>query len=316
MTETDHLAPLRRAPGVIRLHGHRGARGVLPENTMEGFAFALSIGLEALEFDVLLSADDVPVITHNARLSPDFVRDSQGNWVSAPGPVVRALTAAELSRYEVGALRRGRPYGTQFGEQSEVAGARIPPLAELAALLARPEHRRVWLNLEVKSSPLHPDWFAPPPEAAAAILAVLTAHGVRGRTLVQSFDWRVLSAFRRLAPDLPLSYLSAVRRRGAPGEANIYPGSPWMDGRAARSGPADLPALVAAAGGQVWSPHFRDLTRDDLAAARERDLLVNVWTVNEIGDIDRMIEFGVDGIITDYPGRVQHRLRAHGMGWR
>jgi len=315
MSARDPLAPLRRAPGVIRLHGHRGARGIMPENTMAGYRFALDCGLKAMEFDVLFTRDATPVLTHNGRLSPDAVRGPDGNWLEPPGPRVRDLSVEELRRFDVGGLRDGALYASRFPDQAVLRGQTIPLLDDLAALVARPEHGDVWLNLEIKSNPHHPDETPPIPELVAATLAVIRRHGVEDRTLLQCFDWRVLQEIARQAPEMPRSFLSALAAADNRDEDNIYPDSPWMAGLSPDDHGGSLPGLVAAAGGQVWSPFYRDLVAADLKAAHDLGLVVNVWTVNEARDIDRMIEMGVDGIITDYPGRAQRRLQAHGLDW-
>ncbi len=311
----DPLAALRRAPGIIRLHGHRGARAVMPENTMAGFAFALEAGLKAIEFDVLFSAEGVPVLHHDFHLSPHSVRDAQGNWIEGPGPLVHALPLEELRRYNVGGLRDDTLYGARFPDQVFLDHATIPTLDELAALLARPEHGDVWMNLEIKSSPHLPEATPPIPDLVAATLEVLERHGLRRRCLLQCFNWHVLDEIARQDPSMPRSFLSARASTDSSDEDNIYPGSPWLAGHAPDAHGNSLPRTVAAAGGQVWSPYHRDLSRAELAEARELGLLVNVWTVNEPRDLDRMIAMGVDGIITDTPGRAQRRMLSHGLHW-
>ena len=315
MGASDPLGALRRAPGVIRLHGHRGARGIFPENTMAGYRFVLECGLKAMEFDVLFARDGTPVLTHNGRLSPDAVRDADGNWISAPGPVVHGFSVEELRRFDVGGLRDGSLYASRFPEQAVLTGERIPLLDDLAALVSQPEHGDVWLNLEIKSNPHHPDETPPIPELVAATLEVITRHGLEKRTLLQCFDWRVLQEIAVQAPGMARSFLSTIAEPETREEDNIYPNSPWMAGLALEDYAGSLPRLVAEAGGQVWSPYFRDLTQGDLNDAHDLGLIVNVWTVNEPHHIDRMIELGVDGIITDYPGRAQRRLVAHGLDW-
>ena len=311
----DPLAPLRRAPGIVRLHGHRGARAVMPENTMAGFRFALAAGLKAIEFDVLFSADCVPVLHHDFRLSPHSVRDESGNWLEAPGPLLHELPLDALRRYNVGGLCDESLYGARFPDQVFLDRAAIPTLDELAALLARPEHGDVWLNLEIKSSPHLPEATPPIPDLVAATLAVLGRHRLLGRTLLQCFNWQVLEEIARQAPEMPRSFLSAHASTDSSDEDNIYPESPWLGSFAGMIGGHSLPQIVAAAGGQVWSPYYQDLTRADLAEAHALGLIVNVWTVNEIRDLDRMIAMGVDGIITDTPGRAQRRMLSHGLRW-
>src|SRR4051794_18770412 len=96
------------------LQGHRGARALFPENTLEGFAAALGIGVGAIELDVATTADGVVVVTHDLRLNPDLVRGPDGAWLAAPGPPVRSLTLAELRHYDVGRLRPGSDYAALY----------------------------------------------------------------------------------------------------------------------------------------------------------------------------------------------------------
>src|SRR5262245_59495663 len=113
----------------IELQGHRGARGLFPENTLIGFAGALAIGVDVLELDVGMTADDVVVVTHDSRLNPQITRTGQGAWLTDPGPLVRALRATELAGYDVGRIRPGTSYAEQFPEQRPHDGATIPALA-------------------------------------------------------------------------------------------------------------------------------------------------------------------------------------------
>lgn len=316
MVGNDGLSALRAASGVIRLHGHRGARGVMPENTMAGFQFALACGVKVLEFDVLLCRDLVPVITHNPRLMPDLTRDASGQWLAHGGPTIRNLSVDDLQTYDVGGLQQGSIYGGLYPDQAFLDGERIPALAQLLALVTQPEHTDVWLDMEIKSNPNQPEDTPPIPALVSATLEVLQSFGVQNRCIIQSFDWRVLREVAAQAPYMARSYLSDLPNETTPAVENIYDGSPWMDGHSLADYEGSLPRLVADLGGAIWSPYFADITEADMLEARARGLIVNVWTVNLAADIDRMIALEVDGIISDYPGRVQRRLLAQGLHWR
>ena len=134
----DPLSALRKAPGIVRIHGHRGARGALPENTLIGFRNTFDIGVDVVELDVLTTADDVPVITHYPHLMAASTRDAAGQWQEGPGPAIRDLTLAALQSYDVGGLRAGTDYATRFPDQAFLDNQRIPTLAELAEIVARP----------------------------------------------------------------------------------------------------------------------------------------------------------------------------------
>jgi len=114
---------MRRA---IDLQGHRGARGLFPENTLAGFSSALAIGIDSFELDVAVTADGVPVVSHDPALNPDLVRGPDGDWLAAPGPLIRSLRLAELAAYDVGRIRPGSAYASQFPDQTAYDGARIP----------------------------------------------------------------------------------------------------------------------------------------------------------------------------------------------
>jgi glycerophosphoryl diester phosphodiesterase len=89
------------------LQGHRGARGLAPENTLPAFSRAIEIGVATLELDVGVSADGAIVVAHDVRLNPDFTRDASGAWIAAPGPRLRDLPLIELKRFDVGTLKPG-----------------------------------------------------------------------------------------------------------------------------------------------------------------------------------------------------------------
>lgn len=304
MTGFPQVDAYRGGAGLIRVIGHRGARGVMPENTLEGFRFTFDIGVDVLEFDVVMSSDGVPVITHNHALLPSAVRDGQGAWLQREDIKVADLTLKELRDLDVGGLDSRSDYGRRFPDQAFLSGAVMPTLAELCALVQEPQYAHVSLLLELKTDLSDPDIDALRSAQVAAVVDVVRAHGLTGRTALHSFDWALLDECRRQAPEMPTSYLSEAPR----GEG----GSCQPDG-VTKAG--NLPEVVAKAGGQMWCPWFEDVTPELLDEARALSLPVVVWTVNEVDDIVAMIEAGVDGIVTDYPGRVQRLLLERGLGW-
>jgi glycerophosphoryl diester phosphodiesterase len=295
------------------LQGHRGARGLAPENTIEGFATALSIGVATLELDLGMTRDGVVVVHHDIWLNPDTTRTPDGDFLSLRGPALRALTLAELKRYDVGRLKPGTRYAQMFPEQRAADGARIPTLAEVFELVQRVGAQHVRFNIETKLTPASGADTSDPETFAAAVAAEVRAAGLTDRVTVQSFDWRTLSALRRIAPEIPRVCLTAERpgfdtiERGRPGP------SPWTAGLAVDDVGGSTPRLVAAAGCAVWSPAFRDVTQGSLAEAKSLSLKVVPWTVNERADMERLIGMGVDGLITDYPDRLRSLLAERGI---
>jgi glycerophosphoryl diester phosphodiesterase len=269
----------------IDIQGHRGARGLFPENTLEGFVAASALGVTAFELDVGMTSDGVVVVTHDPVLNPDIVRGPDGRWLSGPGPTVWSLRYADLRMYDVGRLRPGSRVEGLFPAQVPQDGARVPTLA--AVLKALPDTR---FTIEVKTDPTRRDWTAEPAALAEATLAVVDAAGAAERVMIEAFDWRVQRHLRRVRPSMNLAWLTR-------GETVANAGL-WWDGVEALPSVA---AVVAAEGGAVWAPDYSDLTEAQVLEAHALGLRVMPWTVNLVKDMRRLIAWGVDGLITDRP---------------
>jgi glycerophosphoryl diester phosphodiesterase len=297
----------------LDLQGHRGARGLMPENTLPAFAAALSIGVTTLEFDTGITKDGAVIIAHDRTLNPDITKGTDGSYIAAPGPVVRALSLAELKSYDVGPLREGSNYAKTFADQKAVSGTRMPTLGELAALVRQSGNTTVRFNVETKLSPLAPSETVDPDTFATTLVATLRAEGIAGRSTIQSFDWRTLKVVQRIAPEIPTACLTIARGASDNVQVGKDGASPWLAGLDVDDFGGSVPRLVKAAGCAVWSPFFRDVTAEALAEAKSLALDVAVWTVNERADLLRMIEMGVPGIITDYPDRLRAVMAEKGL---
>ena len=291
----------------VELQGHRGARGLAPENTLAAFDLALQLGVDTLELDTVMTSDGVVVISHDARLNPNFTRDAQGAYIAAPGPAIRSLKLAELQRHDVGRLRPDTRYAQNHPDQRAVDGQHIPTLAELFERVDQHSAPKVKFNIETKISPLQPELTPEPEDFVRAVLAVAQHHRMLERITLQSFDWRTLAITQRLAPAVPTVYLSSQQPWG-----NNVADPRWTAGmHLAEHG--SVPRMVKAAGGKIWSPYFGDLDAKLLEQAHALGLRVVVWTVNENQDIERLLALGVDGIISDRPDRVRTAMAARGL---
>jgi glycerophosphoryl diester phosphodiesterase len=286
----------------IDVQGHRGARGLAPENTLPAFARALALKVDTLELDVGVTRDGVVVVGHDPTLNPNIVRGPGGQWLEARGPAVHSLDYRDLVRYDVGRLKPGSNYARAHPAQVAVDGTTMPRLSDVFELVRDEGDRSVRFNIETKLSPRSPGETLAPEPFARAVISEIRRHGMARRSSIQSFDWRTLQVVQRVAPEIETVYLTAQR----PNLNTVSDGS-WTAGFSLRDH-GSVPKLVKAAGGRTWSPALQDLTAETLAEAHALGLRVVVWTVNEPADIRRMLAMGVDGIISDRPDRVLQEL--------
>jgi len=290
------------------LQGHRGARGLAPENTLAAFRKALEVGVTTLELDVHVTRDGVVVVTHDPRLNPAFTRDAAGRWVAEPGPAVIGLSLEELQRHDVGRAQPSSRYAAAWPERADRDGERVPTLDALFAEVRRLGAGRVRFNIETKLTPTTPELTPDAETFARAVLAVVERHGLQDRVSIQSFDWRTLRVVQRLAPRIPLVALTV---RGA--NFNNIDDGRWTAGLSLAAHGGSVPRLVKALGAATWSPFHGDLTEAQLAEAHALGLAVVPWTVNDPARIDTLIGWKVDGLISDYPDRVRAALARLGM---
>jgi glycerophosphoryl diester phosphodiesterase len=306
--------PVLVAAGLLACHaaafdlqGHRGARGLAPENTLAGFAAATAIGVDTLELDTMLTKDGIVVISHEPRLNPNLTRDASGRWIEPAGAAIRSLTLAEVQTYDVGRPHPGTRYAQGFPQQQAADGERIPALAALFEQVRRSGNETIRFNIETKISLLEPDLAPAPEDFVRSVLAVADRYGMRARITLESFDWRTLKVAQRLAPEVPTVCLSSQQSGG-----NNVADTRWTAGHSlAASG--SVPKLVKEAGCAIWSPYFGDLSAALLAEAHALKLPVAVWTVNEPAQIEQMLELGVDAIISDRPDRVRAAMATRGI---
>ena len=301
------------AAAAFELQSHRGGRGLWPENSLAAFAGSLALGVSVLELDTRLTADDVVVIHHDARLNPELTRGPDGTWIVAPTPLIRELSAAALAVYDIGRADPASRHVRRYPDQRAVDGERIPTLAQLFAMPAVQANPGIRFNIETKIDPRRPEETASPERIVEHLLATIDAAGMAGRVTIQSFDWRTLRLVRARRPAIPTVHLSAQQQFLDTIQAGSSTVSPWTDGIAAADHSGSVPRMVKAAGGSVWSPYWRDLTDADLAEARRLGLPVVVWTVNAADDMARLIDRGVDGIITDRPDILRAVMLGRGM---
>lgn len=256
----------------IEVHGHRGTRGTRPENTLAAFKEALRVGVDVLELDMNVTADGTLVVSHDRFVNTEICLGPKGEKPAA-NLAISSLNLAELKGYDCGTLRNPK-----FPKQVPVPGEKMPTLAEVFELVRRstePAAAKVGFNIETKIVPGEPEVSPSPEIFAMLVVEALKEHGMTGRTVVQSFDWRTLAEIRKLDPKIKLAQLT---------EANL------LD-----------PAALAASKAEVISPWFKWTTAEMVAALHKAGKKAAPWTLNDKKDWDKAVEYGVDAVITDYP---------------
>lgn len=269
--------------------GHRGARGLAPENTLPAFLKALEFPrIRTLELDLAVSADNQVLISHEPWMSAAICSTPTGDAVKAEDEnklLLYQLPYAEIAKYDCG--RRGNE---RFPEQQAMA-AHKPLLKEVVqavqAHCAKTKRKLPHYNIEIKSQLAWDGKRTPPPaEFAQLVLQEIQNLGITKSCCIQSFDPRVLREVRAIAPQMTLALL-VENRRGM--EANVQ----------------ELGFTP-----NIYSPYFGLLSTEVVQKAHTMGMQVIPWTVNETNAMQKMIEMGVDGIITDYPNRIPIEVKS------
>lgn len=262
--------------------GHRGARGLSPENALNSFYKALDLGVNTLEMDVVISKDQKVVLSHEPWFSAEICSHPDGSPVTeAENEKINLyqLNYEEIIKYDCG--KRGHP---RFPEQ--VAAQANKPLLtdiinkcdEYAKLkgLKLPNY-----NIEIKSEPKYYDVYTPQPDVfVSLVMKVIEAAGITKRMNLQSFDTNILEEINKSNPEVKLSYL-VENEDGV--ELNLKKISFKPD---------------------IYSVDYKLLKKEDIDLLHQKNVSVIPWTINEVEDMKKMIKFGVDGIITDYPNKI------------
>ena len=301
---------VKGVPKKLFVIGHRGAAGLAPENTLAAFNRACEVGVDAVELDVLLTADGEIVVHHDFSLKPEITRTADGKWLEDYlFPAIKDMTLSELKTYDVGRLKPHTKYSRRYPEQHSIDGERIPTLREVIALHKNKCAKNTQLWVEIKTSPEKPEMTQPPEIVADAVVCVLREEEISGRALILSFDWRSLVHVQKIAPEIPTVYLSHVGVR----LNNIKPGqpgpSPWTAGIDVDDFNGSIPRAIKAAGGRYWAPHYKYITRNLVQEAQRLGIQIFVWTPDSRSYMEYLIKMGVDGIITNRPDILKSILR-------
>ncbi len=301
-------------PNHIKIYGHRGARGDLPENTLDSFKYLFENNINAYETDILISKDLIPVITHDFRLDPSFTKDEEGDWITDENIKIFDLTYNEISKFDVGSLNKLTRYGRRFLNQRSLENQKIPKLDELLKLSSKNLSQDTIINLEIKSTPDEKNLTPGPKEMVQIVLNDIKKSNLQDKIIISSFDWRILREVKNQSPEISRAYLTFQQEKGLKIKKTIYSKSPWID-HIPLTIVYDLPKIIKELGGSAWHPYYKDINKKAVKDAHDYNLPVNVWTVNDEYNMLKMIEYEVDGIMTDYPLKLKELCDKKNIKW-
>ncbi|MEU4533430.1 glycerophosphodiester phosphodiesterase family protein [Streptosporangium sp. NPDC023825] len=305
------------------LQAHRGGLGLVVESTLASFANGLEVGVSTLELDVQITEDGKAVVTHDRQINGKKCRDTAPAFDGDPefpyvGKFINTLTLAQVRTMDCGSQTL-----PEFPGQRPDPGARMPLLSEVFDLVKRYRAHDVMLNVETKVEAGAPQQTAPREQFVQVTAAEIRKAGMRRQVTIQSFDWGSLMRMRQVDRKLPLVALTNrdFLQTGQPGA------SPWLGGididdfggdplKAIKSfgATAFSPVHGTPQNGKITDPGYQPyVTKEMVDQAHRLGIKVIPWTVDDEPTLNKLIDDGVDGIITDYPDRLRKVMSERGF---
>jgi len=284
---------IKKLDGIVEIQGHRGCRGLLPENTVPGFLKAIDIGVDTIEMDTVISKDNLVVMSHEPWLNGDYCTGPNGEKIGDEHDAIQNFAIYRMNYTQIARSNCGHA-NPKFQTQTPFPIAK-PLLSDVIngveAYILHNGKRNVQYNIETKSKPefdgiLHP----PIREFCNLLYGVLKSTNIISRVTIQSFDVRSLKIFKELDPTIPLSLLV---EHTDPTKSFDY-----------LKKLSELGFLP-----DIYSPNYKLLTPSLVSYFKSRGVRVIPWTINTYDEMINAVNMGVDGIITDYPNRATSFMR-------
>lgn len=278
------------------IYAHRGGAGLAPENSLLAFEKALSLGVEVLDMDVGITRDHQVVAYHDLYLEPSYTCYQDGRLLGKKRLWLQDLTFEELQAFDIGRLTHS------------LEGVSIPTLKSVIQLAKKKAGSAIRFQIEIKTDPRYPQATVPPEELTKAVVDVVKTEGVQQQTEIHSFDWRNLMALQKLDSQIVPSFITSFRENREHFLTGFWCYQQWFAGYHRWRLGGSWAKMIHRLGGKIWCPDYRDLTEKQIAEAHEEGLRVVPWTANQEADMLRLLQFQVDGIITNYPDRLKSLL--------
>ena len=263
------------------LQGHRGAVGLFPENSIIGFIETVKLGVTTLEMDVVITKDNKVLVSHEPWISNKKCIDIRGNDISDDilTENIYTMNFDEIKNFDCGTLPN-----LDHADQKKISVIK-PLLTEVISKVEGVSQSKIRYNIEIKSQIVGDQIFHPKfNEFVDLVVSDIRSKNIESRVTIQSFDFRVLKYLKNQYPSFKISMLVNENYNFS----NIFD---------------DLGFYP-----DIYSPNFKNLTYEIVKKVQEKKIQVIPWTVNSYDDIAKILELGVDGIISDYPDRVKYLL--------
>ena len=261
----------------IDIQGHRGCRGLMPENTLPAFERAIELGVHTLELDIAITKDNEVVVSHEPFMSRTICFDPEGNAI--PEEMDMKYNLYEMTHEEIKQFDCGSKFHETYPNQKKLKTYK--PLLSEVFELAKSKNPKVKFNIEIKSKPMYYGFYTPQPEEYVKIvLYEVKAHDVFDLVNLQSFDLTILEEIKKQAPKMPVALL--------------------VDEDETIEGKLEKLSYKP----EIISPYFKLLSAEKVKHYQSKEFLVIPWTINETSDMKKLIQWQVDGIITDYPDKL------------
>lgn len=306
------------------LQAHRGGMGLTVESSITSFSHALELGVSTLELDVQITEDKQAVVTHDRKISKAVCQDTEPAFENDPeypyvGKYIKDLTLEQIRTMDCGSLVK-----PQYPGQVTSPGSKMMQLSEVFDLVKQYNAKKVWMNIETKVEAGAPHETAPREDFVNIVASEIRKAGMLDRVSIQSFDWGSLMMMREVEPSLPIVALTNGAQFLQPGQPGA---SPWLGGIDIDDFNGDLVAAAHSFGADAISPVHGNpqngavtdenyqpyVTEEMVGNAHEAGMKVIPWTVNDKATMNKLIDDGVDGIITDYPDRLREVMEERGF---
>jgi glycerophosphoryl diester phosphodiesterase len=261
----------------IDVQGHRGCRGLMPENSLPAFQKAIDLGVNTLELDIVISKDNKVVVSHEPFMSRKICYNPSGSEISEAMDM--AYNLYEMTHEEIKTFDCGSKFHASYPNQTKIKVYK--PLLREVFDLVRVNEANVNFNIEIKSNPRYYGLYTPEPKAyVALVLQEIETHGMMQRSTLQSFDLNILEEIRKQSTEITVALL--------------VDDNETIDGKLSQLSYSP----------QIVSPYYKLLTQDRIKELQGDGFSVIPWTINTEKDMRKFIDWKVNGIITDYPNRL------------